>query len=170
MADTNTREIGGLTLPEINHIGVVVRNLDEAMRRFERSLGIGPFHSYEREFADSRVRGEIAPCKLGIAFGNLQTILFELIEPREGQSIHQEFLDQHGEGLQHLGFLVPDLAADLSKLEANGLRVLMEATVPGRGGIAYIEGEAAAGVLFELIQDGPATREFQQRLWDATRR
>jgi methylmalonyl-CoA/ethylmalonyl-CoA epimerase len=172
MPDANTRDIGGIKLPEINHVGLVVRNRDEALRRYQQSLGIGPFEMYDRRITNMTVRGEPAPpCTLRLGFANLGTILFEVIEPVEGPSIvWKEFLDQHGEGLHHLGFVVPDLEGDLMKLQANGLRVLLESPVPGRGKIAYVEGEAAGGVLWELIQDSPGTQEFYERLWVATRR
>ena len=171
MVDTSAREVGGLKLPAINHIGVVVKNRDLAIQRYTRSLGIGPFHTYDRHFPNAQVRGEPLPCSLRIAFGNLGPVLFEVIEPLEGPSIHQEFLDQHGEGIHHLAFVIPDLAGDLTKLEAHGLRVLMRVDLPERqSGIAYVEGEAAGGALVELIQDSPGTQEFFDRLWEATRR
>ncbi len=170
MVDRNAREVGGLTLPEINHLGVVVRNRDAAIRRYTEALGIGPFHTYDRHFPNAQVRGEPLPCSLRIGFGNLGTVLFEVIEPLEGPSIHQEFLDQHGEGIHHLAFVIPDLAGDLTKLEAHGLRVLMRVDLPERqSGLAYIEGEATGGALLELIQDSPGTQEFFNRLWEATR-
>lgn len=170
MADTSDRTIGGLQLGPINHLGVVVQDRDRAIRRYQEALGIGPFHAYDRNFPNTLVRGQPAPCSLRIGFANLGTILFEVIEPLEGASIHREFLEQHGEGLHHLAFLLPDLAGSLETLQAQGLTVLMEAIVPERqSGLAYVEGEAAGGALFELIQDGPATQEFFERLWAATR-
>lgn len=165
-------EVGGLKLPAINHIGVVVRDRDEAIRRYADSLGIGPFRAFEADFPDTLVRGVPAPTPtLRIAFGNLGVILFEIIEPSEGPSIHREFLEKNGEGIQHIGFVVPDLGADLAKLEANGLRILMQASIPGfNSALAYLDGEGAHGAIIELIQESPEMLAFYQRLWDRTRR
>ncbi|HEX2172690.1 MAG TPA: VOC family protein [Dehalococcoidia bacterium] len=165
------REVGGLTLPAINHIGVVVHNRDEAIRRYAESLGIGPFRAFDAEFPDLRATEGTPPSRLRIAFGNLGVILFEVIEPGEGPSIHRDFLERHGEGIQHIGFVVPDLAADLAKLEANGLNILLHAAIPGFNSmLVYVEGEAAHGAIVELIQESPEMLAFYQRLWDRTRR
>lgn len=171
MNTANPPELGGLKLPALNHIGVVVRDLEAALRRYDESLGIGPFRSFEAPFPDTQLRGEPAPCTLKIAFGNLGNVLFEVIQPLDGRSLHREFLERNGEGIQHLGFVVPDLRADLAKLRANGLRIVMEASIPQNDSyLAYIESEAAAGVVWELIQDSPGQQAMYQRLWDRTRR
>lgn len=165
------REIGGLKLPAINHIGVVVRDRDEAIRRYTESLGIGPFRAFEADFPDTQIRGAPVPATLRIAFGNLGVVLFEIIEPGEGRSIHRDFLERYGEGIQHLGFVVPDLGADLDKVEANGLRILMQASIQGfNSALAYLDGDGAHGAIIELIQESPEMLAFYQRLWDRTRR
>lgn len=171
MAKTSAREIGGVKLPEINHIGVVVRNLDEALRRFSETLGIGPFRSFEASFPDAKLWGKPESSTLKIAFGNLGTVLFEVMEPLAGRSLHGEFLEKHGEGIQHIGFVVPDIQADLATLRANGLRIALEASIEvNQSYIAYVESDEGSAIFWELIQDSPAQQAMYQRLWDRTRR
>ncbi len=170
MVNSSVRESGGLKLPEINHLGVVVRNRDEAIRRYREALGLPPFRTWDQEFPDTRVRGKPSPCSLRIGFSNLGTVLFEVIEPLAGESIHREFLERNGEGIQHLGFVVADLAGDLAKLAANGLQVLMDSPIAERqSALAYVDGDAASNILWELVQDSPGMQRFYQRLWETTR-
>lgn len=170
MVDSAPREVNGLQLPPLNHIGVVVHNRDATIRRYQDALGIGKFETYDRHFEEAWLRGEPCPTSLRIGFGQMGPVLFEVIEPLEGPSLHREFLEQHGEGIQHLAFVVPDLDGNLDHLAKNDMQLLFRANVPGRSGsIAYVEGGPASNVLLELIQDSPGTQEFFNRLWEATR-
>lgn len=161
----------GLALGQLNHVGIVVRDLDAAIRRYQETLGIGPFVTRDRHITDALTRGERRPFSLRVGFAGLGPILFEVIQPVEGRSLHQEFLDRHGEGLQHLAYVIPDVDGEVTRLGSQGLQVVLDIAMPERQSrVVYVEGEAAAGVLWELIQSSPPTETYFEQLWNELRR
>ena len=103
-------------LPELFHIGWVVRDCAAAQQELGARLGAGPFVSAgtEARFDQALVHGKPTPFSLRIAFGVLGGALIELLEPLDDRSPHAEFLDAHGEGMHHLAFLVPDFDEQLA--------------------------------------------------------
>ena len=76
----------------------------------------------------------------------------ELIQILEGDSVHLEFLREHGEGIHHLGFRVTDFEAKLAQAKAMGFEVLQTGPV-GRF-YAYLDTRPQSGLIFELIEEG----------------
>ena len=120
-------------LDSIDQIAVVVRDLDAAMSRYAKELGIGPWDVYTygpQRLWKMTYRGVEQPyaMKLGLAF--VGPTMYELIEPLDqGATIYQEFLDERGEGLHHLGYYVADIDDAIAEMEARGYPVLQS----GRG-------------------------------------
>lgn len=143
------------TFSRLVHIGVVVRDMDKAVERLT-SLGIGPFRPrILPEDAREKYRGE--PFQPGrrvtIQITQIGNVELELIQPISGKSPHQEFLDEKGEGVQHLGFVVDNLKADVDRLTAAGSTILLTSRFKGGGGVAYLDLDAA-GLIVELVQPG----------------
>lgn len=90
-------------------IGVVVHDIDEAMKRHQRLLGVGPFWrldtDYEGRYRDWR--GRIANKNAFTRWGHLY---LEMIQPVIGQSNAKEWLSTRGEGIFHLGYSVDDMS------------------------------------------------------------
>jgi methylmalonyl-CoA/ethylmalonyl-CoA epimerase len=76
-------------------------------------------------------------------------IQLELIHVLEGDVFHLEFLREHGEGVHHLGFFVPDFEAKLEQAKALGFELLQ--TDPFGRFYAYLDTRSVGGVIFELI-------------------
>jgi len=146
-----------LPFSKVTQIGVVVRNLDKAIDYYE-SLGIGPFQIFEGiKSAKREVYGKSAPdVKNRIAHCQMGAVSFELVQPVSGKSIQKEFLECHGEGINHLGFLVNDIEEELAKLVKRGFKVISRVKVNNGGG-AYLDTDKVGGVLFELMQLSPET-------------
>jgi glyoxalase/bleomycin resistance protein/dioxygenase superfamily protein len=92
---------------EIMQVGIVVRDMQEAMKAYERMLGWGPWEIYvqiEPEHYGTWIGDEdnSVPYSMQIATTQAGSIWVELIEPLEGPSQYKEFLETHGEGLHHL--------------------------------------------------------------------
>jgi len=138
---------------QINHIGIAVRSLDAQRAFYENTLG-ARFEGIE-EVPDQRVR---------VAFFALgqpgHEVHLELLEPTAPDSPISAFLDKRGEGLHHVAYAVPDLAARLTELKAQGVRLIDESPRPGARGsrVAFIHPKASLGVLTELCQ--PASRSM----------
>ena len=148
-----------MVLPPPAQVGVVVKNVDEAIDYYTRVFGLGPFQTIE--FAPDKhwVKEKPTPIRLKIGQCEWGSMLFELIEPVEGDAPHKWFLAEKGEGLQHLGFIVDNYDEWLSYLKDKDIGVLMNAEtfVEGMGHVraAYMESDRTGGVLFELIEIKP---------------
>lgn len=133
-----------LQLPVLDHLGIAVRSL-EASQEFYAALG-APLQGIE-VVAHERVRVAM------LAVGDSR---IELLEPTEEDSAVGRFLAKRGEGLHHVALRVPDLAAAVEKLKAQGTRLVTEKIQVGAGGHRYVFVHPAStnGVLLELVEDG----------------
>jgi catechol 2,3-dioxygenase-like lactoylglutathione lyase family enzyme len=117
-----------MTVPEARvfafHLGIVVRDLHAACARYSELLGVPAWHYREIQRPALPVNPKTAGGQgtLHIAFGRVPGMTFELIEP-EGTIEHKVFLDEHGEGVQHIGLWTPDVQAAVRVAVAKGCRV-----------------------------------------------
>lgn len=148
---------------KVDQVGMVVRDLRQAMAHYVNVLGIGPWrvYTYGPSLVRRRIlRNEPGEFELYLAFCQTPTVMLELIEPRGGASLHAEFLAKHGEGIHHYGMFVPSLEEGIAKARHAGFEVLMSGHgtgVDGDGGFAYVGTEDSLATLFELIE-APARR------------
>ena len=131
--------------PEIDHLGIAVRDLDAACRWYEL-LGLAA--SGREEVPHEQVRVAMLP----LASGRI-----ELLEPTAEDSPVGRFLAKRGEGLHHVAVKVPNLSAVLEKLRHAGARLVQDQLQTGAGGHRYIFVHPAStgGVLLELIETEP---------------
>jgi methylmalonyl-CoA epimerase len=131
-----------MTTPQIDHLGIAVRSIEQALRFYQGQLGlsIGSRETVEQE-------------KVHVAMLPLIGSRIELLEPTEPDSPVGRFLDKRGEGLHHVALKVPDLAAAVDRLRSAGARLLNEPRA-GAGGHLYVlvHPSSTGGVLLELIQ------------------
>jgi methylmalonyl-CoA epimerase len=130
------------TETSIDHLGIAVRSIDQALRFYEDQLGL-----------TVALRETVAPEKVHVAMLPLEGSRIELLEPTEADSPVGRFLDKRGEGLHHVALKVPDLNAAVERLRASGAQLLNEPRA-GAGGHLYVfvHPASAGGVLLELIQ------------------
>jgi len=128
---------------EIDHLGIAVRSLDEALPFYTTHLGL-PVLSRET----------IAHEKVNVAMLPAGASRIELLEPLDPASTLAKFLEKRGPGLHHIAMRVPDLDATVRRLESGGIRLLGKPQ-RGAGGHLYVFVHPAntGGVLWELIQD-----------------
>jgi LAO/AO transport system kinase len=128
---------------EIDHIGVAVRSLDEALPFYTSQLGLP-------EPARETVEQE----KVRVAMLPAGDARIELLEALDGDSTIAKFLEKRGPGLHHVAMRVPDLHATARRLESAGVR-LLGTPRRGAGGHLYVFVHPAGtgGVLWELIQE-----------------
>ena len=146
---------GKSTFTRLAHIGVVVRDMNKTIERLT-ALGIGPFKPrILPPDAQEKYRGKpfIPSQRVAIQITQIGNMELELIQPIDGESPHQEFLDQKGEGIQHLGFIVNNLEEEVKRLTAKGSSILLTSQFKGGGGVAYLDLDAA-GLIVELVQAG----------------
>lgn len=146
---------GVVKFPPVGQVGVVVRDLEKAIKYYSSVFGLGPWKIIDLELPETEVRGKIGPWKAKIAIADWGSVEFELVQPVEGRSIHAEFLEKRGEGLHHLGFFLnskeekDQIMTEMTKagvgvLQGGGLR-------HHSGSYAYLDTEKIGGVILELV-------------------
>jgi methylmalonyl-CoA epimerase len=131
----------------IDHLGIVVRNLDQAKQTYAEVLGL-PVTGGE----DLPDRG------LRVFFVDAGGTRLELIAPtREGSEVSR-FLEKRGEGIHHICLRVADIESALCALKASGARLIDEVPQAGAGDtrVAFLHPKAAHGVLIELVELSPS--------------
>ena len=135
-------KIHGVSCEELDHIGVAVTNIDEALNIFQ-ILGLQPVH---REIiVDQKVETLTIP---------LGSINIELLQPLSYDSPIARFLNKRGEGLHHIAIRVKNIKETLNKCKDNNISLIDETPRIGVGGslIAFLNPKSTNGVLIELTQ------------------
>jgi methylmalonyl-CoA/ethylmalonyl-CoA epimerase len=151
----SSSEPGKATFQRLIHIGVVVRDMNKTIERLT-ALGIGPFKPriLPPDARETYCGKPFVPSKrVTIQTTQIGGMELELIQPIDGESPHQEFLQEKGEGIQHLGFMVDNLKKDVERLTGQGSEILLTSQFKGGGGVAYLDLDAA-GLIVELVQPG----------------
>ena len=141
-----------------HHMAIVVRDMDKTVNYYQ-SFGMGPFITAPPiKITQKTDRGKsIAPNRVRIreVIGNMGVVRLQLIQPLDGESLFQEFLDTKGEGVHHYAFLVDDIEEEEAKFIEKGVEILSSVRVQGGGGHIIINTSEIGGVLIELIQAPP---------------
>ncbi len=127
---------------KLHHIGVAVKNLDEAIARHEK-MGLKLAH---REIVASQM--------VAVAFVGERPWI-ELVAGTHPDSAVSIFIDKRGPGQHHLAFVVPNIAAELKKQQAAGAELIDKAARPGAWGhqVAFLHPKNQGGVLIELVEE-----------------
>lgn len=125
----------------IEHIGIAVKNLQDAIPLYERLLGT-PCYAIE-EVADQKVR---------TAFFRVGQTKIELLEPTSPEGPIGKFIEKKGEGMHHIAFAVGDLAGALEEVRTAGIQLIDTQPRKGAEGlaIAFLHPKSTLGVLTEL--------------------
>jgi len=131
-------------------VGLVVRDMDKAIKRFS-VLGFGPFAPKILPPGTKEwIRGKPSHANVKVNATMVGEIELELCQPVSGESPHQDFLHNKGEGIQHVMFAVDDLEKEIARLTQLGATILLRANFED-GGLAYLDLDAS-GFIVELIQ------------------
>jgi methylmalonyl-CoA/ethylmalonyl-CoA epimerase len=137
-----------MTILGIHHIGVAVRNLEEAVSRWTELFGAGASPVEENPARGVRLAE--------LRFGEGPAV--ELVTPLGEASPVARFLETRGEGIHHLAFEVDDIDASMAELRQAGLAFISETPQAGAGGslVAFIHPRTLGGVLVEIRQAPPS--------------
>lgn len=130
-----------MTPTHIEHLGIAVKSLDEAIPLWEKLLGT---KCYSIE--------EVPSQKVRTAFFKIGQSKIELLEAMSEDSAIAKFIEKKGEGVQHVAFAVEDLPASLAEAEESGFQLIDKAPRGGAEGlqIAFMHPKSTLGVLTEL--------------------
>ena len=129
----------------IDHVGVAVPDLDEAIAFYTRTFGLACVHTEVNE--EQGVREAM------LAAGDGSTRL-QLLAPLTPESTIAKFLSRSGPGLQQLAYTVADVEAAADAIRARGLRVLYDEPRRGTAGsrVNFVHPKDCGGVLVELVE------------------
>jgi len=128
---------------KVDHIGIAVKNLDEAVNFYENILGL-------------KVAGTetVIEQKVKVAFLPIGDSEVELLESTEEDGPVAKFIAKNGEGVQHIAYRVDDVEAAIAQMKEKGIRMIDDKPRYGAGGakIAFCHPKSTFGVLIELCQ------------------
>ena len=127
----------------IDHLGIAVASIDEALQFYQGALGMGAAH-----------RESVVGEKVHVAMLSAGESRLELLEAMDATSTIAKYIEKRGPGIHHVAMRVPDLAAAVERMKREGAQVLNEPKI-GAGGHKYVFVHPAStgGVLIELIEE-----------------
>ena len=134
-----------MNISHIEHLGIAVMSLEEAIPYYEIFLGL---KCYSIE--------EVADQKVKTAFFKVGQTKIELLEPTSEDSTIAKFIEKRGEGIHHMAFAIEDGVANaLAEVEAKGVRLIDKAPRKGAEGlnIAVLHPKSTCSVLTELCEN-----------------
>jgi methylmalonyl-CoA epimerase len=141
VVQAHIKEIG--VIKKIDHIGIVVNDIEEALKVYQQALGLSLAKVQERP--DQAVT---------IAFLPTGESEIELVQPITSDSGVAKFLQKRGEGIHHICLEVDDIEKTLADLQGKGLQLIDEMPRTGPEGerFAFIHPKSTHGVLIELYE------------------
>ncbi len=131
-----------MNIQRINHVAIVVHNLDDAIRTYQDQLGL-----------TVSKRLHIPEQEVEIAFLPAGDAAIELISPTTDTSGVAKYLAKRGEGLHHICLEVPDVQASLEELAARDVQLINDHPIQAAEGLGFfVHPKAAHGVLIEFLQ------------------
>ncbi|HZH73923.1 MAG TPA: methylmalonyl-CoA epimerase [Mariniphaga sp.] len=130
-----------MNISHIEHIGIAVNSLDEAIPFYEDMLGL-------KCYAVEEVKDQ----KVKTAFFMVGQTKIELLESTDPEGPIGKFIEKKGPGIHHLAYAVDDVNKSLSELEEKGVRLIDQKSRPGAEGlnIGFLHPKSTLGVLTEL--------------------
>jgi methylmalonyl-CoA/ethylmalonyl-CoA epimerase len=131
-------------MKKMDHIGIAVKNIEEASLLYEKLLGIAPYK--EEEVLSEGVK---------TVFFNSGNTKIELLQAITPESPITKFIIEKGEGFHHIAFEVGDIKSEIKRLKSLGFIILNE--IPRKGAdnkwVAFLHPKSTNGVLVELCQE-----------------
>ena len=129
---------------KIEHIGIAVKNLEEANKTYKAILGVA---SYKTEKVESE--------GVDTSFFKVGDSKIELLAATNAESPIAKFLEKRGEGIHHMAFNVEDIQSEIERLKGEGFVLLNDFPKSGADNklVAFMHPKSANGVLVELCQE-----------------
>lgn len=136
-------------IKKLDHVGIAVRSIEDALRFYEGALGLKLTHT------EAEVEQQVV-----VAFLPAGESEVELVEPVESGSGIARYMEKRGEGIHHICFEVEDIEAMLDSLAESGVELIDRRAKLGTGGkkIAFIHPRSTHGVLVELYEHVPGEK------------
>ncbi len=132
-----------MKISRMEHLGIAVKNLDEAIPFWENVLGLKCYNI--EEVADQKVK---------TAFFKVGDTKIELLEPTSDESTIAKFIEKKGEGVHHIAFAVDNIEQALAEVESKGVQLIDKTPRAGAEGltIAFLHPKYTQGILTEFCE------------------
>ena len=154
---------------DLRQVGIVVRDIEAAMKHWADACGIGPwFYTDKLAVTEFGYRGERHDdLHISVALANSGDVQLELIQQRcDTPSMYRDFLARGLEGMQHWSSWPVDYDERLSRALANGYSVGQHGDSP-RGRFVYLWQEGHPGTVIEMAELTPARKRIFEGIRDA---
>ena len=145
---------------ETVQLGIVVRDLEATVRRYQDDYGIGPWQFARIDLGEAnnyREYGRPVERSNRIAMATVGQVMWELIEPLDEDSIWARFLAEKGEGVHHVAVATPDFDGTVARAQPRAQRkdgVMLRCEHSGVD-IAYLDTQRDLGVVLEVFSGTP---------------
>lgn len=142
----------------LHHLCIIVRDLDKAVKFYE-SIGIGPWIDYPPldEFTELKMPDERGFKAIKFKYVQLGPVQLQLGQSDEGDTPQKRFLEEHGEGVFHIGFVLDDVDAGEAQATALGLDAFMRGRRSNGSGFTYFNvADRAGGINLSIRKSPPA--------------
>lgn len=131
-------------LKKIEHIGIAVKNLDNANQLFQKLFG-------KDHYKVEKVESE----GVSTSFFMLGETKIELLEATQPESAIAKFIEKKGEGIHHIAYDVDDIYAEMDRLKKEGFELINQTPKEGADNklICFLHPKSTNGVLVELCQE-----------------
>ena len=152
----------------IIQMGYVVPDIEKAVEHWTRTLGVGPFFLIEHTpFTELWYRGQPVTVDQSAALAQWDDMQIELVQQHnEVKCVNTDFAGRHRGGLQHLGVMCESVAGEMERLARDGVEAVQWGAVDEIR-FAFMDTIDHDGLMIELIENGPAIREFFTMVRDA---
>lgn len=149
-----------------DQVGILVPDLEQALPFYGPAKTWRIWEYGPGVLAEQELHGAPAQFDMRLALsGTVPEV--ELVEPGQGPSIYHEWVEEHGYGLHHLGFLVDDVRRAIEEMAAAGYPLWqagLGSGADGSGGFAYFDTTDALGLIVEAIER-PRQRREPEATW-----
>jgi methylmalonyl-CoA/ethylmalonyl-CoA epimerase len=148
-------EKGLLGSDVVTQIGIIVKDIDRASEKMAAFFGVEkPQAMVTAGYDEARTefRGKASDATAKLAFFHCGQVDIELIEPDGKPSTWQEFLDEHGEGVHHIAFVINGMKMVVDGLEKAGFPLIQKGEYQG-GRYAYVDTSDTLKTIVELLEN-----------------
>ena len=128
-------------IKQISHLGMAVKDLEEAREFYRNVLGL--------ESSDPIIGGDGTIKVSMVKIGNA---VIELLQPLGREGVVAKYLEKRGEGFHHICYEVDDINAEIISLQASGMEILGEPKPGAEGMSVFLHPRMTHGVLVELVE------------------
>ncbi|GEM05527.1 lactoylglutathione lyase [Halolactibacillus miurensis] len=147
--------MSGLDTTCVTQIGILVNDIEKVRQAYSEIFQIEEPEIIETgpiEEAETNYRGKPSEARSKLCFFNFGQVQIELIQPDQHPSTWREYLDEHGEGVHHIAFVINGMKEKVMYLEGKGIPLVQEGEYDG-GRYSYMDSTDNLKVLLELLEN-----------------